>query len=66
MFSRVWTEYGDLLRKSLCLVQTRENVDQKNSEYKHFLRCDWGMLLLLLFLKTYATNIKDKLLKTCI
>ena len=29
-FFRVWTEYRDLLRKSLDSVQARENTDQKN------------------------------------
>ena len=31
-FSRIWTEYGEICR------QMRENVDQNNSEYGHFLR----------------------------
>ena len=29
VFSRIWTEYGDLLRKSPHSVQMRENTDQK-------------------------------------
>ena len=39
IFSRILTEYGDLLRKSLYSVRMRENADQKNCEYEHFLRC---------------------------
>ena len=35
--SRIWTEYGYLLRKSLYLVRMRENTDQKNSKYGHLL-----------------------------
>ena len=35
---RIWTEYGDLDSKYLHSVLTRENKDQKNSEYGHFLR----------------------------
>ena len=31
VFFRIWTEYADLLSKSLYLVQIRENTDQKNS-----------------------------------
>ena len=38
VFSRIWTEYGDLLRKSPYLVQIRENKDHRNSVFKHFLR----------------------------
>ena len=38
MFSGIWTEYGDLVRRSLYSVQMKENTDQKNSEYGRFLR----------------------------
>ena len=37
-FFCIRTEYGDLQSKSLYSVQMRENTDQKNSEYGHFLR----------------------------
>ena len=37
-FSRIWTEYGEILRISPYSVRMRENVDQNNSEYGHFLR----------------------------
>ena len=36
VFSRIRTEYGEILRTSPYLVQMRENTDQKNSEYGHF------------------------------
>ena len=35
-FFRIWTEFGDLLSKSLYSVQMWENMDQKNSEYGNF------------------------------
>ena len=34
-FSRIRTEYGEILRISLHSVQMRENTDQNNSEYGH-------------------------------
>ena len=37
-FSRIWTEYGKILRVSLYSVRMRENADRNNSEYEHFLR----------------------------
>ena len=37
VFSRIRTEYGDIRSISLYLIQMRENTDQKNSEYGHFL-----------------------------
>ena len=38
VFSRIWTEYGEILRISLHSVRIRENTDQKNSEHGHFPR----------------------------
>ena len=41
VFSRIWTEYGDLLRKSSHLVRVRENTDQKkNFVIAYFSRSD--------------------------
>ena len=37
-FSRIQTEYGEMLRISLYSVQMRENADRHNSEYGKFLR----------------------------
>ena len=37
-FSRIWTEYGKILRISPYSVRMRENADQTNSECGHFLR----------------------------
>ena len=38
VFSRIRTEYGEILHISLYSVQMRENTDQNNSKYGHFLR----------------------------
>ena len=35
---RIWTEYGEILFISPYSVRMRENADQNNSEYGHFLR----------------------------
>ena len=37
-FSRIRTEYGEIVRIFPYLVRMRENADQNNSEYWHFLR----------------------------
>ena len=36
-FSRIWTEYEEILHISPYSVQMRENADQNKSEYGHFL-----------------------------
>ena len=36
VFSRIWTEYGEIRSISPCSVQIRENTDQKNFECGHF------------------------------
>ena len=38
VFSRIWTEYGELLRICQYSVKMRENMDHKNSKYGHFSR----------------------------
>ena len=35
-FSRIRTEYGEILRISPYSVRMQENTDQNNSEYGHF------------------------------
>ena len=42
VFSRIRTESGEIIRISSYKVQMRENTDQKNSEYGHFLRSGGG------------------------
>ena len=36
VFSRIWTEYGEILGISPYSVRLRENTDQNNSEYGDF------------------------------
>ena len=38
VFSRIRTEYGEILCISTYSAQTRENTDQENSEYGYFSR----------------------------
>ena len=40
-FSRIWTEYGDLLSKSPYSHRMQENTDQKNSKYGHISHSDY-------------------------
>ena len=40
IFSRIRTEYGEILRTSPYSVPIRENTDQNNFVYEHFLRSD--------------------------
>ena len=42
VISRIRTEYGEILRKSLYSIQMRENTGQKNSKYGLFTR--WELL----------------------
>ena len=35
-FSRIWTEYGQILRITPYSVRMRENTDQNNSKYGHY------------------------------
>ena len=45
-FSRIPTKYWEILRISPYSVGMRENVDQNNFEYGHFLRSVWVWILL--------------------
>ena len=38
VFSRIRTEYGEILLITPYPVQMRENTDQKNSEHRNFIR----------------------------
>ena len=40
IFSHIQTEYGEILGISLYSTRMRENMDQKNSEYRQFSRSD--------------------------
>ena len=39
-FCHIRTEYGEILRISPYSVRMRENADQNNSKYEHFLRSE--------------------------
>ena len=55
VFSRIWTEYEEIIRISPHLVQMRENTDQKNSEYGHFFtQCITRFLRMLNVLPVYC------------
>ena len=43
-FSRIRTEYGEILRITRYSVRMRENADQNNSEYGHFSRSEFVSL----------------------
>ena len=36
IFSRIWTEYGEILSISPYSIWMPENTEQKNTEYRHF------------------------------
>ena len=59
-FSRIWTEYGEVLHISPYSVRTQENANQNNSEYGHFSRS-------VLFLVTFAQidSLMEKKLEKC-
>ena len=44
VFSGIRTEYEEILHFSPYLVRMRENTDQNNTEYGHFLRSVIGLL----------------------
>ena len=44
-FSQIRTEYGKILRISPYSVRMRENADQINPEYEHFLRSVYFWIL---------------------
>ena len=47
-FFRIWTEYGEVQSISLYSFRMRENADQNNSEYGHFLRSDYCRIINIL------------------
>ena len=54
IFSRIWTEYGKILRISLYSVRMLENTDQNNSEHGHFSRSVADSFML----KTFVSSAK--------
>ena len=45
VFSRIWTEYGEILGMSPYSVRMPENADQSNSECRHFLLIVYFLLI---------------------
>ena len=62
VFSGIWTEYGELFCKSPDSVRIRENKDQKNSKYEHFLRSVIYTITIhfLCFLYSVITSVLEK------
>ena len=61
VFSCIPNEYGELLRVYQHLVRKRENTDQNNSEYGHFLRSalhSWYSYIQTILANYYAVIIK--------
>ena len=56
-FSRIQTEYGDLRSKSPYSVRMRENLDQKYSEYGHFLRSTYFASVFAVDFERYPTYL---------
>ena len=61
LFSRIRTEYGDIVRISTYSVELRENTDQKNIKYGHFSRslCFDLWFCSLLNTRLYFNNIES-------
>ena len=49
-FSRIRTEYGEIIRVSPYSVRMLENTDQKNSQYAHILRSNEYVRFIYLFI----------------
>ena len=58
VFSRIWTEYGEILGISPYLVRMRENTDQKKLRtWTHFTQCDSLQILNIFDSKSLAVEI---------
>ena len=60
-FSRIRTEYGEIRSISTCSVRMRENTDQNNSEYGHFLRSVYHILDHINLISTILTSAREVL-----
>ena len=60
-FSCIQTEYGEILCISPYSVRMRENRDQNNSEYKHFLRSGIVVLFQLRLCQMFVIGTSNKL-----
>ena len=59
VFSRIWTKYGDLFRKSPYSVQMQENTDQKKNPCLHTFHA-----VICKFQKTMLSNLRCVLIYT--
>ena len=56
--SRIWTECGEILHISLYSLQMRENTDQNNPKYGHFLCSDTFIYMYLcIYMYIYANHV---------
>ena len=58
VFSRVWTEYIDLFRKSPYSVRIRENMNHKNPVFKQFSRIAGNTFSVTFFGHTQLYKVK--------
>ena len=57
VFSRILTDYGEILRISPYSVQIPENTDQKNSEYGHISSCIGVLSILCIVNELFLTDV---------
>ena len=58
IFSHIWTEYGDLLHKSLYSVRMRENTDKKKlCIWKLFTQCMYCTCTVYFFVLSQITSV---------
>ena len=61
VFSRIWTEYGEIRPISPYSVRMPGNTDQNNSEYKHFSRSvNYELKYMIFFSMWSPKNFKKK------
>ena len=65
IFSRIRTEYGEILCISPYSVRMQENTDQKNSEYGHFSRSDNCLILSIIDVWQVSNCVYDIRNKNC-
>ena len=60
VFSRIWTENGEILSISSHSVRMRKSTEQKNSKYRHFSRSA-GLVMRIFSIKNLTTLIESVL-----
>ena len=77
VFTRIWTEYGEILRISSYSIQMPENTNQNNSKYGHFLQSATffpstiqpkkaGLLIIIGFYILLIENAHSRVLILCV